>query len=381
MSSIEDAVVEKLEAENRALIAEIDRLRSVNDPGIIEVGYYSYSHRLDSAASYKERLTGIQDEIKAQIKSGIAIEAAEGFIYNNSLAKGRRMVQDLSKLMLRAYNAEAENCVRVVRASSLSASIKRLDRCVAAIEKQGVMMGMKIAHSYHQLRIVELELTVDYLMKKEEEKEAAREERARLREQRRVEAELAAQREKLQKEREHYSNVLASLDEGHPDRAQYEVKLSRVDKAIEENDYRINNARAGYVYVISNIGAFGPGVIKIGMTRRLDPMDRVHELGDASVPFKFDVHALFFSENASGVESELHRRFAERRVNRVNLRREFFYATPIEVQEELLKIDGSLLSFVVEPEAEQFVLSNQIRKRMEERSGSGLSDVQLPISD
>lgn len=364
MTSSDQSFIEKLKAENAALVAEIDRLRSAGDPELIDAGFYTYSHRLDSSTTYKDQLLSIQAELKSHIKLGTAIEAAEGFIYNNSLAKGRRMVQDLSKLMLRAYNAEAENCVRVVRASSLDSAVRRLERCVAAIEKQGAMMEMKISPSFHALRVRELELTVDYLMKKQEEKEAEREERARLREQRRAEAELAAEREKLEKERGHYINVLASLSDDDPERGKYESKLFRVDQAIEENDYRINNARAGYVYVISNIGAFGPGVIKIGMTRRLEPMDRVHELGDASVPFKFDVHALFFSDDASGVEAELHRRFAAKRVNHVNMRREFFYATPLEVQSELVDIEGSLLSFVVEPEAEQFIISNQIRQKM-----------------
>ena len=115
--------------------------------------------------------------------------------------------------------------------------------------------------------------------------------------------------------------------------------------------------RAGYVYVISNLGAFGPGMVKIGMTRRLDPMDRIRELGDASVPFNFDVHALFFSEDAVRVETDLHHRFADKRVNRVNLRREFFYATPTEVRDALRDIAGNLLEFTEEPEAEQYRLS------------------------
>ena len=106
--------------------------------------------------------------------------------------------------------------------------------------------------------------------------------------------------------------------------------------------------------MISNIGAFGPNMVKIGMTRRLDPLDRVRELGDASVPFGFDVHALFFSEDAVGVEAELHRRFADRRVNKINLRREFFYATPAQVREQLADIAGNLLEFREEPEAEQY---------------------------
>src|SRR5699024_7305053 len=119
-------------------------------------------------------------------------------------------------------------------------------------------------------------------------------------------------------------------------------------------DYRAANQRAGYVYVISNIGALGEAMIKIGLTRRLEPMDRVRELGDASVPFGFDVHALFFSDDAVGIEAEMHRRFAERRVNQVNLRREFFYATPVEALEQLRDLTGEELEFTERPEAQEY---------------------------
>src|SRR5690606_38239824 len=109
--------------------------------------------------------------------------------------------------------------------------------------------------------------------------------------------------------------------------AELEAKLREIDSGLAGLAERAANTRAGHVYVISNIGAFGERMVKIGMTRRLEPMDRVRELGDASVPFRYDVHALFFSEDAVGLEAALHRRFADRRVNMVNPRREFFYAT------------------------------------------------------
>ena len=132
------------------------------------------------------------------------------------------------------------------------------------------------------------------------------------------------------------------------------AQLEDLDKAIEDVDYRAANVRAGYVYVISNLGAFGESMVKVGMTRRLDPMDRIRELSDASVPFNFDVHALFFSDDAVTIETKLHQRFADKRVNRVNLRREFFYATPAEVREHLLELTGELLSFEETPEAVEF---------------------------
>ena len=124
-----------------------------------------------------------------------------------------------------------------------------------------------------------------------------------------------------------------------------EPSVGDVEKAIADVDYRAANIRAGYVYVISNVGAFGERMIKVGMTRRLEPMERVKELSNDSVPFNFDVHALFFADDAVGIESAMHARLADRRVNRVNLRREFFYATPAEARDLLLELAGDLLQF------------------------------------
>ncbi|EKT81603.1 hypothetical protein WSS_A16366 [Rhodococcus opacus M213] len=252
----------------------------------------------------------MQAAIKEAVTSGEAIVTLNMFSFNNSLAKGRRMTADLSKLMLRAYNAEADICVRTIRAGNLATAVKRLDKAAVTIAKLGDIMQMHVADAYHALRIRELELTADYMMKVQEEKEAARAERERLREERKVEQELAAQREKLDKERAHYQNVLTSIDGTDPQEKQRILdKLTDLDRAIEDNDYRQANIRAGYVYVISNQGAFGPNVVKIGMTRRLDPLDRVRELGSASVPFPFDTHALYFSDDAIGLESSLHNAF------------------------------------------------------------------------
>jgi len=118
-----------------------------------------------------------------------------------------------------------------------------------------------------------------------------------------------------------------------------------------------STGRRGYVYVISNRGSFGPNMVKIGMTRRLEPLDRVRELGDASVPFAYDVHALFFSDDAVSLEAELHRLFADRRVNLVNLRREFFFVPPTEVRDALVERVGAMLEFSEHPESLEYVQS------------------------
>lgn len=321
-----------------------------------QVGIYHYHHPLEHAEAYRVRLAELREQIKETVKAGRAIEASDKFSYNNSLAQGRKMTADLSKLMLRAYNAEADNCVRSLRAGALPAATKRLTNAADAIAKLGTMMEMRVAPAYHVLRITELELTADYLFKQQEEREAAREERERLREERKAEAELAAQREKLDKERAHYANTLAVLQArgDTAELADVQRRLAEIDEAITQNDFRAANIRAGYVYVISNIGAFGQSVVKIGMTRRLEPMERIRELGDASVPFPFDVHALYFSDDAITLENELHAAFAARRLNHANPRREFFFATPEEVRDVLAEKLGNLLEYAARPEAEQY---------------------------
>jgi len=324
-----------------------------------QVGIYEYHHPLENAELFRERLSALREQVKETVKDGTAIEASDRFSYNNSLAAGRKMTGDFSKLMLRAYNAEADNCVRSLRAGALAAATKRLETSAATIARLGKMMEMRVSPEYHLLRITELELTADYLFKQQEEREAAREERERLREERKAEQELAQQREKLAKERAHYLNTLQALraQGATAESEEIENRLREIDAAIEVNDFRAANIRAGYVYVISNVGAFGKSVVKIGMTRRLEPMDRIRELGDASVPFPFDVHALYFSDDAVTLENELHKAFGERRLNHANPRREFFFATPEEVRDVLAVKVGNLLEYAAVPEAEQFYQS------------------------
>ena len=360
----------QVRAELAQVRAELARLRTarptsgglveLDDERVLqEVGIYRYHHPLENAEAFRVRLADLEERITSMVKEGVAIEASNMFTFDNSLAKGRRMTGDLSKLMLRAYNAEADNCVRSLRAGNVVTAKKRLEAAVASIARLGTMMEMRISALYHALRIEELELTSDFLIKVQEEREAARDERERLREERKAEQELAAERERLDKERNHLLNALAAVRAAGlaADVAELEAKVATIDDAIAQNDYRTANIRAGYVYVISNRGAFGYNIVKIGLTRRLDPLDRVRELGDASVPFPFDVHALFFSEDAVTLENELHREFATRRVNFVNMRREFFFATPEEVHRVLSDKVGNLLEFVEKADATQYLQS------------------------
>lgn len=289
-------------------------------------------------------------------KDGGAVLASTDWTVNGSRPQGRAMVREYSKLVLRAYNAEADNLVRGLKPYKLASSLERLRKIAIAIERLGKTMNIRISSPYHALRIRELELTADYLEKRAEEKEREAAERERLREERRVQQELARERARLEKEHQHYSNVIQRLiEQGNHDAAnEHQATLAQIEKAIEDVDYRVANVRAGYVYVISNIGAFGEKMVKIGLTRRIDPTERVRELGDASVPFRYDTHALFFSDDAVGLEIKMHERLADRRVNWVNKRREFFYVSPAEAKKHLIELAGELLEYADEAEALEF---------------------------
>lgn len=214
----------------------------------------------------------------------------------------------------------------------------------------------------------------EYQLEKQKEKERLKELRAEERERAKLEKEIEAERKKLEKEKKHYANALkqilqqisvadpSDLPDLEKKKAELEAKSDDVNAAIVQVDYRAANQRAGYVYIISNLGAFGEGVYKIGMTRRLEPMDRIDELGDASVPFDFDVHALIFSEDAPALESALHHAFEDKKLNMVNTRREFFRVSLDEIKNVVKKNFDKTVEFIDIPPAEQYRQSELMRK-------------------
>lgn len=342
-----------LEAENAALRERLSSMGSdaaeiiqLDDEKILqEVGIYRYHHPLENAELYRARLDALAKRIADAVKADCAIERSSTFSFDGSLAKGQAMASDLGRLMLRAYNAEADNTIRSLRVGNVVTAKRRLEASREAIAKLGRLMEMRICDSFHELRLEEVELAADYAKKKQQEREAAKEDRERLREQRKVELELAEERERLDKERAHIAAALRKLEAAGEVDGELEQRLVEIDSAIATNDYRTANIRAGYVYVISNRGAFGENVVKVGLTRRLEPQERIDELGGASVPFRFDVHVFYFSEDAVTLERELHEHFANRRLNWSNNRKEFFFATPSEVRAVLVEKLGNLLEF------------------------------------
>jgi len=361
----------------RATSTQLDEARkaivATEDLALLqEAGVYRYRHPLSDAVAYQKELGKIEETVKAMVrKDGGAVLATTNWTVNGSAAQGRTMVRDFSKLLLRAFNAEADNLVRGLKPYKLDAAIERLTKVADTIERLGKTMDIRISPPYYEVRVRELELTADFLKKEAEEKEADRVERERMREERKVQQEIERERARLEKERQHYVNALDALvakgdDDGA---ARLREQLGDVQRAIEDVDYRAANIRAGYVYVISNLGSFGEEMVKVGMTRRLDPMDRIRELSDASVPFNFDVHALFFSKDAVGIESAMHDRLAVRRVNLVNQRREFFRATPLEAKAYLAELAGELLQFQDVPDALEYRESLTLAKQPEGKAG------------
>lgn len=344
-----------LQAELASIKLEIEQekahLVETNEQKILQdVGIYEFSHPLSKAVQYEDKLKKVREARKAEIRRTADSAAQTDWTVKGSAAEGRKMVKQTQRLMTEAYNAALENSIRTLKPFTLERAIERMDKTRERISKNGQVLGIAISEKYHQLSIEELELTADYLVKKEDEKEALRAEKEREREERQAQKEFEAEKKRLQKEKDLHLKALAKMAvDRAEERAELEAKISQLDNAIHEVEEREANIRTGFVYVISNVGSFGPDVIKVGLTRRLDPNERVRELGDASVPFKFDVHAIIFSHDAVTLERELHTRLGDFRVNAVNQRREFFYATPDQVR---MLVEQLGTEFVLDYEAE-----------------------------
>lgn len=336
-----------------------------------EFGLYHPQFDFASALDYKEELAKIRNYQKELIKNKTAVTGNTNWQVNGSSSKGRKMVSDTQKLLLRAFNSECDELVSKVKYTNFDASLNRIYKSAEAISKLGDIMNISITQDYLSAKVKELRLAFEYQQKKHEEQEALKAARQEQREQAKVQKELEDQRKKVEKEQTHYQTALhkildqLSSDPENPDllakKQELELQLVDIDKALENIDYRQANMKAGYVYIISNIGAFGENVYKIGMTRRLDPQERIDELGDASVPFNFDVHAMIFSDDAPALEAALHKAFENRKLNMVNQRREFFNVSLEEIKEVVKKNFDKTVEFIDVPDAEQYRISQKLK--------------------
>lgn len=368
-----------LQAEIAAHKKEIERLQGevvvLEDEILIQsFGLYKPKYEFNNSAAYKLRLDVVREKQASMVKGGTAVHCPTSWTINNDKKEGERMVRDFGKIILRAFNSECDTAIFGAKFNNLDSIEKRMRKAFDMLNKLGGRMSINIVPEYLGLKLEELHLAYEYQVMKKEEKE----EQKRLREQMREEAKLAKEieeaRSMLEKEEKHFKKALASLDERlaraqtdtersvlQEERELISGKLDEVTKSKADIDYREQNTRAGYVYIISNVGAFGEGIYKIGVTRRLDPYERVDELSDASVPYDFDVHAIVFSDDAPALENALHKTFAATRLNLVNLRREFFKASIDEIETIVKKNFNKPVDFTRLADAAEYRQSELLR--------------------
>lgn len=328
-----------------------------------EFGFFGQEFDIGTSAEYKAKMISLQSEQKLMVKNKTASRFSTDFTYNGSKVEGRKMVMREVKIALWAFNTHCDNVITKVTYRNYALSEKKIRRALEIINENEQLQS--ITPQYLALKLEELNATYKYKEAIEHEKELLREQREKEREDKKLQQEIASARASITKDESHVNTELTRLrnmladEKSDKDKIarqmqSLELKLAELDEKKKDIENRQNNAMAGYVYIISNIGAFGEGVVKIGVTRRLEPLDRIKELGDASVPFCFDIHALLFSDKAFQLENALHKRFAKNRVNRINHRKEFFNIPIEELKAAVEKESKGLVDFEVTPEAREY---------------------------
>lgn len=349
-----------------------------DDLELAEYGVYQPHFSFETSEEYKQKILFYRNEAKAMIKEGSAVNGGDNITWNGSLSKGQAMVKREKQLMLRAFNGETDSFIANVDWNNIKKMEERLNKSFEAINKVYKEQGLAISEVYKGYKVWELQLTYEYKKKLQEEKEEQRAIREQMREEERAEREFEAARIKAEKEeimyikalekaRKEIGTAIGKKQEELLQRiAELEAGLVGVETLKQKAISMAQQTKMGYVYVISNIGAFGDDIYKIGMTRRLEPTERVKELGDASVPFPFDIHAMIFSENAPELESKLHNVFANERVNMTNYKREFFNVSLDRIEEEAKKL-GAKVEFTKLAEAEEYRKSQILKKQINQQ--------------
>ncbi|MCB9762835.1 MAG: DUF4041 domain-containing protein [Alphaproteobacteria bacterium] len=376
-----DDIEGRLAAALAALSRLNDEVRLFEEQSDLQsFGLYEPVYDFDTAEAYKQRLGEIRDEQKAMLKAKTAAECPIEWTVDGSKAKGRTMTNRQLKLMLRAFNGECDAAIAKVKFNNAVALTERVRRSFEAINKLGESNKCSLSGPYLELKLAELRLTHEYAEKRHAEREEQREIQAQLREEERAQRELEKAQQDAEKEERRYQKALekARRELGLVDEAKRQglaEKVAALEAQLAEAHARTERAvsqaqltRSGHVYVISNLGSFGEDVYKIGMTRRLEPMDRVRELGDASVPFAFDVHAMIYAEDAPRLENELHKLLDERRLNLINRRKEFFRVSLEQIEAIVTEHHRGDVEFRRTAVAEEFRQSQAERKAAAERA-------------
>lgn len=342
-----------------------------------DFGLYQPKYDFATSEQYKAKLDDLRNKQKQMIKDKTAVHYSTNWTVDGSKAKGTKMTNDNIKQILRSFNTECENAIDRVKFNNIDSMKKRIEKSFESLNKLNETVHVGLKPSFLNLKIEELYLAYEYQVKKQEEKEEQKRIREELREQAKLKKELEEARKNIDKDLKHFTNALESLNiqlnNNEITQEQREALLNKKNELeeqintltnnLKDIDYRQENQKAGYVYVISNIGAFGEDIYKIGMTRRLNPQDRIDELGDASVPFNFDVHAMIFAEDAPALENALHKAFDNKKVNMINQRREFFNVKLEEIEKVIRNNFDNTVEFIKIPEAEQYRESVKMREQ------------------
>lgn len=336
---------ERLQAEVGAL-SEQAELQSF--------GLYRPYYDFGTSILYKAKLAEVRTVAAEMLKTKRAATCRKEWTVDGSVSKGRKLVERQLKLMLRAFNGECEAALGKVRFNNALALEQRLSKAFQDINELGLANECEIKPEYLACRLDELRIAYEHAEKVQQEREEQRRIREQMREEEVVQRELEAAQEDAEREEAQYERALAKAREelgkaGERDRLDLEARVAalqlKLDAAHEHKERALSMAqqtRAGHVYVISNEGSFGRNVFKVGMTRRLDPEDRVRELGGASVPFGFDVHAMIRCDDAPELERKLHTGLARHRVNQVNQRKEFFAVTLRQIEDIVTQCHGTI---------------------------------------
>lgn len=337
-----------------------------DDLEMLDIGLYKPVFDFDTSEEFKEKLTQNYEKQKTTIKNKNAVICRIDYIVDGSRTKGQQIAQKNIKLTLRAFNGECDAIIAKVKWHNIQKMKERLNKTYNDINNLMASSYIEINKEYFNLKKEELTLTYEYEQKKYEEKEEQRRIREQIREEEKAQKEFEKARLKAEKEEADYQKALQRAYEeleksNSEERAKYEEQIAKLQQELKEAEERKQRAisqaqmtKSGNVYVISNIGSFGENVYKIGMTRRLEPEDRVNELGDASVPFKFDIHAMIASDDAPALESKLHEIFRTKSVNRVNYRKEFFRVTLEEIEQAVKEYTKADITFTKIAEAREY---------------------------
>jgi hypothetical protein len=338
----------------------------------ISFGLYKPHFSFQSSDEYKIALEKLRDQERELIRTGRAAVCPVRWTVGGSTKEGERLSKLNEKLLLRAFNGECDAAVANVTWNNVTKMEER--KSFEALNQLGEVTKVSLSPDYLKLKHDELRLTHEYETKRYQEREEQRRIREQIREEEKAKQEFEKARQDAENEETRFQKALAvareeaakatgvQLEKLTKQINSFEAKLDEARKKKERAISRAQLTKSGFVYVISNIGSFGDRVYKIGLTRRLEPMDRVHELGDASVPFPFDVHAMMFCDNAPEVEAAVHQFIQGREVNLVNPRKEFYRDVDLREIEDFVKRRGLSAQFTKYPEAREFRESLAKRK-------------------